>query len=181
MSRNLNFHPIENSIDTSIICVPYLIDVYKPKSVLDLGCNIGCWLYSFEQYGLTDFIGVDGDNMIESLLVDRKKFIAHDLTQELNLNRKFDLVLCLEVAEHLDDKFSDIIVDTVVNHSDIVIWSAATKGQGGFNHVNEQSHEYWIDKFASKGYSARKLWSVLPILPHDYYRNNAIEFKNEKQ
>lgn len=177
----MNFHPIENSLDTSDICVPFLIDRYKPKSVLDLGCNVGCWLYSFEKHGVTDFVGVDGDNMIESLLVERKKFIAHDLTQELNLNRKFDLVLCLEVAEHLDEKYADILIDTAVNHSDIVIWSAATKGQGGFNHVNEQPLGYWINKFMYRGYSTRLLCDELPLLPHDYYRKNAIEFKNEKQ
>ena len=37
----MNFHPIENSSATAEIYVPILIDWYKPKSVLDLGCNVG--------------------------------------------------------------------------------------------------------------------------------------------
>lgn len=177
MSRTLNFHPVENSLDTSNVCVPLLIDMYNPKSVLDLGCNVGCWLCSFEISGVNDVMGVDGDNMIDFLWVDSSKFIAHDLTQKLNINRKFDLVLCLEVAEHLDEKYGDILIENCINHSDIVIWSAATIGQGGYNHVNEQPLQYWIDKFVKKGYSARQLCDILPELPHDYYRKNAIEFK----
>lgn len=177
MQRDLNFHPIENSQATADICVPVLIDMYNPKSVLDLGCNVGCWLSSFENHGVTDVIGVDGDNMIDSLLVDRHKFITHDLTQPINLNRKFDLVLCLEVAEHLEEKYSDVLVENCINHSDRIIWSAADIGQGGYNHVNEQPISYWIDKFEKRGYLARILSPTLPKLPHDYYRHNAIEFK----
>lgn len=177
MQRALNFHPVENSLDTSRVCVPLLIDMYNPKSVLDLGCNVGCWLYSFEDHGVNDFIGIDGDNMSDFLLFDRSKFVAHDLTQKINLNRKFDLVLCLEVAEHLNEEYTDTLIENAVNHSDIVIWSAATVGQGGYNHVNEQPLQYWIDKFEKVGYSARQLCDVLPALPHDYYRKNAIEFK----
>jgi|SRR5688572_16383163 len=180
MSRLVKyFHPTENSIDTANVVVPLLMDMYKAKSVLDLGCNVGCWLHSFEEHGVNDFIGVDGDNMIDSLLVDRGKFITHDLTQKINLNRKFDLVLCLEVAEHLEEKYADTLIDNAINHSDTIVWSAANIGQGGFNHVNEQAAKYWVDKFSKKGYSAKELCSVLPELPHDYYRKNAIEFKRD--
>lgn len=173
----MNFHPTENSIDTANVVVPLLMDMYKPKSVLDLGCNVGCWLKSFEDYGVIDVIGIDGDNMIDFLLVDKRKFVAQDLTQKINLNRKFDIVLCLEVAEHLEEKYSDMLVDNAVNHSNTIIWSAANIGQGGYNHVNEQPLEYWIVKFLKRGYSTKLLCDILPELPHDYYRKNAIEFK----
>lgn len=173
----MNFHPKENSIDTANICVPLLIDMYNPKSVLDLGCNIGTWLKAFEVNGVTDVVGVDGLNMVDDFLVFKSKFIAHDLTTHLYLKRKFDIVLCLEVAEHLDERYSEVLIDNAVNHSDLVIWSAAPIGQGGYNHVNEQLGEYWIQKFEKRGYSAKDLSTAFPSLPHDYYRKNAIEFK----
>lgn len=169
----MNFHPKENSIDTANICVPILISMFNPKSVLDLGCNIGAWMHSFESNGVSDVFGVDGDNM------EVNKFKAHDLTKPLNLKRKFDMVLCLEVAEHIDEQYSETLIDSAIRHSDLIIWSAATKGQGGYNHVNEQPIEYWIDKFKAKGYIGKYLGNSFPILPHDYYRKNLIEFRNE--
>jgi 2-polyprenyl-3-methyl-5-hydroxy-6-metoxy-1,4-benzoquinol methylase len=173
----MNFHPKENSFATSEVCVPILKLMYNPQSVLDLGCNVGAWLLSFERVGVKDVIGIDGDNMKESLVMLNHDFIAHDLTRALDLNRKFDLVLCLEVAEHIDEKHADTLIDNAIRHSDLIFWSAATKGQGGYKHVNEQPHEYWINKFAAKGYKHRMMNELLPDLPHNYYKTNAIEFK----
>lgn len=173
----LNFHPIENSADTARLYVPELIKMYNPKSVLDLGCNVGRWLHVFMQLGIDNVIGVDGDNMIPQLTIPATHFYAADLTQPISFNRRFDLVLCLEVAEHLDAKFADLIVSHCVNLSDTVFWSAASPGQGGYNHVNEQEPAYWIEKFKAHGYSYKMLHNILPPAPHDYYRKNAIEFK----
>lgn len=175
----MNFHPVENSFDTAKIIVPILIRNYKIKSVLDLGCNTGQWMLSFMLNDVTDVQGVDGDNMNKERVLSKQHFIVHNLTFPLNLQRKFDMVMCLEVAEHIDEKYADTLVDTACQHSDLILWSAATPGQTGWNHVNEQPHEYWIEKFRSRGYSAKILKDTLPAVPHDYYRKNAIEFKKD--
>lgn len=175
----MNFHPKENSIDTAKVVVPLLIDWYRPTSVLDLGCNVGSWLSVFRDNGVLDVIGIDGDNMLDSLVIPKDYFCSFDLTKPIDAHGNFDMVLCLEVAEHLEEQYADTLIDTAILHSDLIIWSAATKGQGGYNHVNEQPVEYWIEKFKQKGYKARDLSNILPILPHDYYRKNAIEFKRE--
>lgn len=172
----LNFHPIENSSDTAEIIVPLLIDWYKPKSVLDLGCNTGQWLKCFIDHGITIAHGIDGDNMEGHLVIPRFNFHVGDLTKPINAPVYYDLVLCLEVAEHLDEQYADILVDTACRHSDKIFWSAATPGQTGYNHVNEQPHSYWIEKFNERGYKERALRYDLPVVPHDYYRKNAIEF-----
>lgn len=176
----MNFHPIENSGATAEIVVPILIERYKPASVLDLGCNTGRWLMWFMECGVYDVAGIDGDNMLDELRIPLYNFIPADLTKPIHLGRKFDLVMCLEVAEHLDEKYADVLVDTAIRHSDTVFWSAATPGQTGYNHVNEQPHEYWIEKFKAKGYTARIMTDELPQIPHDYYRKNAIEFKKNR-
>jgi SAM-dependent methyltransferase len=175
----MNFHPKENSSDTANIVVPLLIDMYNPNSVLDLGCNIGAWLKAFELNGVCDVLGLDGDNMITDLVIDKSKFLSHDLTTPINLKRRFDIVLCLEVAEHIDEVYSNILINNAINHSDLIIWSAAIPGQGGYNHFNEQPVEYWIAKFEKKGFKYTNLSNTLPLLPHDYYRKNAIEFKRK--
>lgn len=170
------FHPVENSSETAEIIVPFLINRYKPKSVLDLGCNTGQWLKWFIHHGVADVIGIDGENMIPELVIPETKYSPQDLRNEFYLGRKFDLVLCLEVAEHLEQEYADVLVGTATMHSDIIFWSAANVGQGGYNHVNEQPMEYWIKKFNKKGFYANGLKNVLPDIPHIYYKNNAIEF-----
>lgn len=183
----MNFHPIENSSDTAQIIVPILVDWYEPASVLDLGCNVGWWLYWFGMHGVKDVLGIDGENMKENNCLLPPEFMVHDLTQPILIHpakkglklmpRYFSLCLCLEVAEHLEEQYADTLVQTCINHSDRVIWSAATPGQGGYNHVNEQPHQYWIDKFATHGYTATYLGDKLPPVPHEYYRTNMFEFK----
>lgn len=179
----MNFHPIENSSDTAEIVVPILINWYHPQSVLDLGCNTGQWLKWFINNNINDVFGVDGENMLDEIQIPEHRFIIADLTKsspDFPYLGEFDLLLCLEVAEHLQEQFADVLVDTCIKHSDIIFWSAATPGQGGYHHINEQPHEYWIEKFMKRGYKHRILINELPILPHDYYRKNAIEFIKEK-
>ena len=172
----MNFHPIENSSDTAQLYVPILMDMYKPKKVLDLGCNVGWWLHWFMKSGVKDIMGIDGDNMLQGLKIPKNNYIVADLTKPLYLYKKFDLLICIEVAEHLDEKYADILIKNIVMHSNTVFWSAASPNQGGYHHVNEQPMEYWIKKFEKHGYKARILCDVLPVAPHDYYRKNAIEF-----
>jgi len=114
--------------------------------------------------------------MRKHLQIPVQKFVVKNLGSELNLLRKYDLVLCLEVAEHLSPLFAGRLVDNICNHTDTVFFSAATPGQGGYNHLNEQPHSYWVEKFEKRGFAAVPLADVLPPAPHDYYRKNAFQF-----
>jgi hypothetical protein len=84
--------------------------------------------------------------------MDQSHFKVQDLTRPWNLGRKYDLVICLEVAEHLPDSASDLLVETLTKHGDVIIFSAAIPGQGGQNHVNEQWTSYWQNKFSKLGF-----------------------------
>jgi len=70
----------------------------------------------------------------------------------IDLGRHFDLVVSLEVAEHIPHASADTFVDSLVRHGDIVLFSAAIPGQGGTFHVNEQWPEYWGKRFKARGY-----------------------------
>ena len=67
-----------------------------------------------------------------------------------------DLVVSMEVAEHLPASCADRYVDILCSFTDTVVFSAAVPGQGGTDHVNEQPHEYWIEKFAERGFRFNK-------------------------
>jgi len=134
--------------------VPVIMGLVEPTSLLDVGCGTGTWLKAFEEAGVSDYVGVDGDyvNRLQ-LNIPIGKFIAKDLRTQWLLNRKFDLVLSLEVAEHLPEASADQFVETLVSHTDnTIIFSAAIPGQGGQNHLNEQWPEYWQQKFMKHGF-----------------------------
>ncbi len=102
-------------------------------------------------------------------------FRQQDLTERWDLGRKFDLVLCLEVGEHLPPASAATLVESLVAHSDLVAFSAACPGQNGQHHVNCQWLEYWQRLFNGSGYvcddSIRwKIWNIEAIEP--WYRQN---------
>jgi 2-polyprenyl-3-methyl-5-hydroxy-6-metoxy-1,4-benzoquinol methylase len=65
------------------------------------------------------------------------------LIQPLDLEKEFDLVVSLEVAEHLPASAADQFVNTLVKHGKKILFSAAIPGQGGQDHLNEQWPDYW--------------------------------------
>ena len=129
--------------------------------MVDFGCGVGSWLREFELQGVEDVRGLDGPWVDEkNLQIDAARFNPCDLTQPVVLDWRFDLALCLEVAEHMSVDAADTLVDNVCRASDVVMFSAAIPGQGGTHHLNEQWPEYWCEKFARRDYE-----------PHDCLRN----------
>lgn len=133
--------------------VPVVINLLHPKSVIDIGCGTGTWLSLFKQHGITDITGVDHPQTDFSLLkISKDKFIPADLSKPYRTNRKYDLVVSLEVAEHLSAAAADTYVETLVALGDVILFSAAIPYQGGEGHVNEQWPQYWMNKFGKHGY-----------------------------
>lgn len=173
-----------NLIAPSII-VPYLLSKIQPKSVVDVGCGIGTFLKIFHENGLKDYLGIDGDWVNMDLLrkyIDINNFKVFNLEEDFNLNRRFDLAITLEVAEHLKQESADIFVDNLVRLSDVIVFSAAFPGQGGQNHINEQWPDYWANIFEKFNY---KMFDVFrPLFWNDeripaWYRQNMFLILNK--
>ena len=133
--------------------VPFIVDRLNCKSVLDVGCGDGAWLAAFRQCGIADLRGLDGDYVHpDRLVIPPEDFKAVDLRGNWNCGRKFDLVVSLEVAEHLPPENAEAFVGALADHGDVVLFSAAIPGQGGTYHLNEQWPDYWSRLFAHRGY-----------------------------
>lgn len=144
--------------------VPIVMELVKPLSVIDVGCGIGTWLSVFQQAGAKEILGVDGEYVDRMLLhISEEHFVAVDLIQPFRYDKKFDLVVSLEVAEHLPESAADTLVGTLVSLGNTILFSAAIPGQGGQNHLNEQWPGYWQEKFSKHGFHfhdaiRQKIW-----------------------
>ena len=149
------------------------------NSVLDVGCAKGTWLSAWHEAGVNEIMGVDGSYVATNeLVIPPDRFAAADLAQPIDLQRTFDLVQSLEVAEHIRPEAADQFVENLVRHSaGIVLFSAAPPGQGGEFHVNEQPYEYWREKFRAHGFTAYDY--IRPLIAGDksvsfWYRYNTL-------
>ncbi len=164
--------------------LPLVLAGLPISSVLDVGCGAGAWLREYAALGISDVLGVDGDYVQrDRLLIPGERFIARDLAQPFDLGRRFDLVQCLEVAEHLPRDRAATLVENLTRHGDVVLFSAAVPGQGGEHHVNEQPYGYWRDLFAAQGY---RLFDWLRPQLQDqptvesWYRYNSLIFVHDR-
>lgn len=145
---------VHNHISPSII-VPEIIRLISPKSVVDIGCGLGTFLSAFKNLGVNDVLGIDGPWVNKELLyknINPSEFLEQDLEQEIRLEKKYDLAVSLEVAEHLSPDSADTFVESLINSAEVILFSAAIPLQGGQNHVNEQWLSYWEDKFRHHDY-----------------------------
>ena len=148
--------------------VPIILDIIHPQSVVDVGCGVGTWLAVFEKRGINNYLGVDGNWVNRQLLqIPESKFLYHDLSTPVKLNKQFELAISLEVAEHLNGEFAEIFIESLVNLSPVIVFSAAIPYQGGQHHVNEQWPNYWAELFAKHNYVAFDL-----IRPRIWVNNN---------
>jgi SAM-dependent methyltransferase len=164
--------------------VPHILEFVRPGSVLDVGCGAGAWLAEFARRGVSDYQGIDGDWLdLGRLTIPSDRFTRADLTSAFDLGRRFDLVLSLEVAEHLPPAAADGFVASLVRHADVVAFSAAVPYQGGTNHMNEQWQPYWAERFARHGYVGceclrRRLWHLSRFNTW-FYAQNLIVYVRE--
>lgn len=145
---------IVHNFKAANIVIPYLISKFQPKSILDVGCGIGTWISVAIKNNIPDSIGIDGEYIDKTMLkIPINNFKAIDLENNFDLKRSFDIVLCLEVAEHLKPEVANSFVNNLTRHSEIILFSAAIPNQGGQNHLNEQWLDYWVKKFESLNFT----------------------------
>lgn len=143
-----------NNKTSAQIIVPIVMDLIQPQSVVDVGCAQGVWLDVFKKAGnVKKVLGIDGDWVdTNKLLISKEDFLIHDLEKRLILDKKYDLAISLEVAEHISQEHANDFVDNLINSSDCILFGAAIPNQGGTHHINEQWQSYWIKKFKMRGY-----------------------------
>ncbi len=154
------------------------MELLAPRSVVDVGCGTGSWLAAFQKRGVSEILGLDGAWVDpEWLEVSPDQRIVADLKEPIRLDRRFDLVLCLEAAENIAETSAEVLVESLVGLGPAVLFSSAVPCQGGHYHVNEQWPEYWATRFRTHGYVALdcirpRVWSDERVAW--WYSQNAV-------
>lgn len=135
----------------SVRCLQTAIDFLgTPTSLVDVGCAEGVHVTWARAQGI-DAMGIDlaapeGDPAL----------VRADLCQPVDLHRRFDWVLCWEVAEHLPATAATTLCDTLVRHLNPkgrLIFTAAGPGQRGPGHIHLVDRAFWDQQFVDRGLS----------------------------
>lgn len=126
--------------------VDFLIEIIsrvQPNSVLDVGCGTGSYLTKplAERFGSVNFLGIDNDRV--SIAFARRSCTLSNLSYsdqfELPAKDKFDLIICSEVIEHVENptEFLSLVTRSLSKDGKIVL--TVPNGYGPFEVVS------WIE------------------------------------
>ena len=155
-------------------------DKMKVRSVLDVGCGRGLWLAVAGGLGAIETIGIEGPWIkSETSYIALDRILTRDLELGFDLNRTFDLVMSIEVAEHLSPAAAENFVTSLARHGDFILFSAAIPFQPGTGHINCQFPDYWARLFSEHDYQPvdfirPAIWNDSAM--HLWIRQNMLAF-----
>ncbi|MGA9348462.1 MAG: glycosyltransferase [Anaerolineae bacterium] len=123
----------------------------RPSTVLDVGCAMGFLVEALRQRGAEAF-GVDiSEYAIQNIHPDIQPHCWVGSVTD-TFPQKYDLIVCIEVLEHLPHREAEQAVENLCRHSDDVLFSSTPLDYKEATHVNVQSPEYWAELFARHGF-----------------------------
>jgi SAM-dependent methyltransferase len=142
------------------------------KTIVDFGCGKADYIKKFIKEGYY-CEAYDGNPHTPELTSGVGTIL--DLSKEFDLNKKFDLVLSLEVGEHIPKEYEEIYLDNLCKHSNKhVLLSWAIIGQTGDGHINCQNNDYIINEMFKRGFE----YDLKNSLTLRQNVSNAFWFKN---
>jgi SAM-dependent methyltransferase len=138
--------------------LPYKVSLLSRldfATVADVGCANGFLLEAFVAAGKR-IAGIELSPAVVEVLPEsiRPHVRIGDFAE---MTGSYELVCCVEVAEHLPPARSAALVDTLAGLAERSIYfTAAPPGQGGHGHINCRPHAEWLEMFAAHGWRERE-------------------------
>jgi SAM-dependent methyltransferase/TolA-binding protein len=147
--------------------VTRIIDRYlSPNSILDLGCGNGVWLDILSDDGQRQVQGVEEEAFAPlDLVVNPTLVTLSSVSRPLELDRTFDLVLCLNAPEIFKPQFADALIDNCCRHGDVILFGAGSPSQAMISYDDNIACSLCVELFRKQGYVDLDL--VRPLLWHD--------------
>lgn len=135
-----------------------LLHVRSPASVVDVGCGTGIMLKPFADAGVA-VQGIEGSRSAIRRSPVGDRIVRANLERGVPDLGRFDVCLCIEVAEHLSPRSASPLVAGLVRLSDLVVFTASQGG--GMGHLTIQPKSYWCKLFALHGFGESPLTATL--------------------
>lgn len=153
---------------------------FNPEHVADLGCGIGHYTRIFKSFGWKHVDGYEGSQeAVNKRVYDN--VCQFDLSRQSILKFQYDLVICLEVGEHIPKDKEQYFLNNVCDvfaYRDLVL-SWAIPGQRGRGHFNEQPNEYVIEEVAKRNfkYNRRGTRFLRQHCTKSWFKNTVMVFR----
>lgn len=162
-----------------------IVEMFNPKTVTDLGCATGLYMACLMSKGV-ECRGIElSPNALDDSvrLVDSDCVTVADLREPILFPDYSDVVLCLEVLEHIQEEYAGQAVRNIVNAGNVLIISPSPHG-GGEHHHNPKPKDYWMDKFKAHGYvespeKTRQIFDALSTVLHTTWIDNIYVLEKE--
>lgn len=135
----------------------FIVNTIKPKSILEFGSGLGFLSrHIVDTLHLSDVYCIE-PNEIKGVYdaINGPKLISIDIFKDNHpkeIQQTFDLVMSIEVAEHIEREKHDALFDFLVGHANNwIVFSGARVGQGGHGHIAERPEEEWKEEFVKRG------------------------------
>lgn len=123
----------------------------QPASVLDAGCAIGLLVESLRQRDIGAW-GVDiSEYAIDNATPEIRPYLRRASVTE-PLDRDYDLIVCIEVLEHIHLEEAQTAIAHFCQHSNDVLFSSTPYDYKEASHLNIQPPEVWAELFARHGF-----------------------------
>lgn len=129
----------------------------EPAMLADLGCGDGWYCQQLKKTWKNAIIhGYEGCSDMKTEGVYDDIFVL-DLSLKRYADMKYDLVLCIEVGEHIPEEKEQVFLDNIREFcSKRIIMSWATPGQRGRGHFNEKPEEYIYEEMVKRGFEVNE-------------------------
>jgi SAM-dependent methyltransferase len=125
-------------------------DITKPARVLDAGCAMGLLVEALVARGI-DAHGVDISEYAISQAAPAVAGRCRVASLTTPLEGRYDLVVCIEVLEHMPPGEAQVALANICAHTDDVLFSSSPADFGETTHVNVRPPEEWAEAFAREG------------------------------
>jgi cyclopropane fatty-acyl-phospholipid synthase-like methyltransferase len=131
------------------LCVA-IADICRGNTtVLDVGCGVGSYTKRLIEEGY-NAVGFDG--CLDTKEISGGVCGVMDFSEPVEVG-KYDVVLCLEVGEHIPKEYEGVFINNLCNATNnMLILSWAVPGQEGDGHVNCLDNYYVIKAISDKGF-----------------------------
>lgn len=132
-----------------------IVSSLNPHTVLDVGCAFGYLVEALRELGVEAW-GIDISNYAveQSAECVRPYLYVQSAVDPLpsTFPQKFDLIVSIEVLEHLHEEEMVRVLDRLVFYADKMLISASFSDFSEPTHFNVQPPAYWVRNFAERGF-----------------------------